>query len=185
MLRLTDMAQLIVQHAVKPGAFTIDATVGNGHDTLFLAERVGPTGTVIGFDIQAPALQAAQQRLVGLPQATLIHAGHERLAELLPAPAHGKLSAIMFNLGYLPGANKAIITQPQSTLQALTQALDNLTIGGVITLILYPAHPGGAQEAASVQSYAAQLPATFAVTACIRTNTTVPAPSLLVIERTR
>jgi predicted methyltransferase len=185
MLRLTDMAQLIVQHAVKPGAFTIDATVGNGHDTLFLADLVGPTGTVIGFDIQAPALHVAQLRLVGFPQVTLVHAGHERLTELLPAPAHGKLSAVMFNLGYLPGADKAIITQPQSTLQALTQALDNLTIGGVITLILYPAHPGGAEEMTTVLAYAAQLPATFAVTASTRTNATVPAPSLLIIERTR
>jgi predicted methyltransferase len=185
MLRATDLAQLIVRHAVKPGAATLDATVGNGHDTLFLANLVGPTGTVIGFDIQAPALQAAQQRLVGLPQVTLIHAGHERLAELLPAPAHGKLSAVMFNLGYLPGASKAIITQPHSTLQALAQALDHLTIGGVITLILYPAHPGGADEAARVAAFAAQLPTTFAVTASTRTNATVPAPSLLVIERTR
>jgi predicted methyltransferase len=185
MLRVTDMAQLIVRNAVKPGAFTIDATVGNGHDTLFLAELVGPSGTVIGFDIQAPALHVAQQRLVGFPQVTLVHAGHERLAELLPAPAHGKLSAVMFNLGYLPGAAKAIITQSGTTLQALTQALDHLTINGVVTLILYPAHPGGADEAAHVTAFAAQLPAPYAVTASNRTNATVPAPSLLIIERTR
>lgn len=185
MLRVTDMAQLIVRSTLKAGDIALDATVGNGHDTLFLADLVGTTGLVIGLDIQATALQVAQQRLVGFPQVTLVHAGHERLAELLPAPAYGKLSAVMFNLGYLPGADKAIITQPQSTLQALTQALDNLTIGGVITLILYPAHRGGADEAARVAAFAAQLPGTYAVTACTRTNATVPAPSLLIIERTR
>lgn len=185
MLRLTDMAQLIVRHAVKPGACVIDATVGNGHDTRFLAGLVGPTGTVIGFDIQAPALQVAQQRLAGLAQVKLLHAGHERLTECLPAPAHGQLSAVMFNLGYLPWASKAIITQSHTTLQALTQALEHLTISGVITLILYPAHPGGDEEAASVQTYVSQLSSAFAVTTCARANATVPAPSLLIIERIR
>lgn len=178
------MAQLVVAHVVKSGAHVVDATVGNGHDTLFLANLVGPTGSVTGFDIQAPALQVAQHRLIELPQVTLIHAGHERLSELMPTPAKANLSAVMFNLGYLPGADKAIITQPQSTLEALAQALDHLAVGGVITLIVYPAHPGGANEAAHVLAYAAQLPAPFAVTACNRTNATVPAPSLLVIERT-
>ncbi len=185
MMRLTEMAQLIVRHALQPGACVIDATVGNGHDTLFLADLVGPTGTVFGFDIQAPALQVAHQRLAGRAHVTLFHAGHERLTELLPVTAHGQLSAAMFNLGYLPGASKAIITQPQSTLQALTQALDHLRVGGVITLILYPAHPGGAEELASVLDHSAQLPASYAATCCTRTNATVPAPSLLVIQRTR
>ena len=37
---------------VEPGDFVIDATMGNGHDTAFLAELVGPSGEVFAFDIK-------------------------------------------------------------------------------------------------------------------------------------
>lgn len=182
MLRATEIAHLLMRQSVNPGDWVVDATVGNGHDTLLLAKRVGPTGRVIGFDVQETALAAAAERIDGMPQVTLIHAGHENLAEHLPVDGRERLAAAMFNLGYLPGASKEIVTRSETTLAALKQILTHLKMHGLVTLVLYPGHPGGGEEAEAVRSYAQQLPQAFAVTQHARINTLRPAPELIVIE---
>lgn len=182
-MRATEFAHLLMRQAVKPGDPVVDATVGNGHDTLFLAERVGPSGSVLGFDIQQAALTQAGKHVDGHPQVTLIHAGHEHLAEHLAANGYDRLAAVMFNLGYLPGAPKDIMTRTQTTLAALDQALSHLEIHGLVTLVLYPGHSGGAEEARAVRSYAQGLSQAFAVTHYARINSGRPAPELLAIER--
>jgi hypothetical protein len=88
----------------------------------------------------------------------------------------------MFNLGYLPGASKEIMTRSETTLAALKQALTHLKMHGLVTLVLYPGHPGGEEEAEAVRSYAQQLPQAFAVTGYARINSLSPAPELIVIE---
>ena len=60
---LTTLAQQAVAAVLGPGGLAVDATVGNGHDTLFLARRVAPRGRVFGFDIQPAALAGARRRL--------------------------------------------------------------------------------------------------------------------------
>lgn len=182
MLRATELAHLLMRQSLKPGDWVVDATVGNGHDTLLLAELVGSSGRVIGFDVQEAALAAATERVDGLPQVKLIHAGHENLAEHLPVDRHKRLAAVMFNLGYLPGASKEIMTRSETTLAALKQALTHLKMHGLVTLVLYPGHPGGEEEAEAVRSYAQQLPQAFAVTGYARINSLSPAPELIVIE---
>ncbi len=63
----------------------------------------------------------------------------------------------MFNLGYLPNANKAITTRTESTLQALEQACCALSAGGLITIICYPGHANGARETQAISDYLARL----------------------------
>ena len=46
--RLTAAAASWIELALFDGAVAVDATVGNGYDTLFLAHRVGPRGKVLG-----------------------------------------------------------------------------------------------------------------------------------------
>ena len=60
--RPTDLAHTILREAIRPGDTVIDATAGNGHDTVFLAEIVGSNGRVLAFDIQASAIEAARTR---------------------------------------------------------------------------------------------------------------------------
>src|SRR5690606_8250875 len=60
---ILSLSKQLIRQALQPGNAAVDATVGNGHDTLFLAETVGAAGRVYGFDIQAEALQAARRRL--------------------------------------------------------------------------------------------------------------------------
>ena len=185
MLRATDLAHVLIRPALASGAWAVDATVGNGFDTQFLAETVGSTGRVFGFDIQPEALVRAAERVADQPQVSLFHRGHERMEDTLPPEAKGRLAAVMFNLGYLPGAPKETITLPETTLPALSQALGMLARGGIISLLLYPGHPGGGDEASAVRAWLDGLPDTFAISQFRRLNSRQPAPELWLIERQR
>lgn len=138
----------IIEQVVRPGDTVVDATMGNGRDTLFLARLVGERGQVLAYDIQKEAVLKTTARLQGEncdQQVRLLHKGHETLEEeltLLQAP----VSAAMFNLGYLPGGNKAIVTQPETTIQALHGLRPYLKKGGVITLVIYTGHDQGKKE---------------------------------------
>lgn len=185
MMRTTDLAQLMLAQTLKAGDWAIDATVGNGHDTVWLAQRVGPEGRVFGFDVQREALAVAAERVRGHSQVTLIHAGHEWMRERLPPEAEGRIAAVMFNLGYLPGAAKDVITRTETTLAALEQALNWLSAGGIVTVAVYPGHAGGDGEADAVRNWARGLPGAFAASAHSRINARTAAPELVVIERVR
>ena len=49
------LARDVLSRAIQPGDRVIDATMGNGHDTLYLCEAVGPEGHVYAFDVQPQA----------------------------------------------------------------------------------------------------------------------------------
>jgi len=185
MMRATELAHALVQPALYDGAWVVDATVGNGHDTVWLAEAVGPEGRVFGFDIQAAALQRAGAAVHGMGRVCLVEAGHERMAELLPPEARGRIAAVMFNLGYLPGADKSLTTQTETTVLALSQAIEVVAVGGVVSVIVYPGHDGGAAEADAVRAWARGLPAAYAASVHARINARTVAPELILIERVR
>lgn len=151
---LTTQAQEAVRSVVSPGEIVIDATTGNGYDTQFLAELVGPSGTIYAFDIQPIALQKTRSRLEcsGILNVNLIQRCHSQMAEVVPREHHGLIAAVMFNLGYLPGADKQMTTTATTTSRAITWAITNLRRGGVVTIVAYTGHPGGADEADSVES---------------------------------
>lgn len=149
-------AQLILADRLRPGDVVVDATMGNGHDTLFLSQCVSPGGHVHAFDVQAAALDETRKR-VPAETSTLYLAGHETMREKLPAELHGHLAAIMFNLGYLPGSDKTCITRTETTLAALAQAIELLKPGGILTLAVYPGHEGGAEENREIAKWAAEL----------------------------
>lgn len=152
--RVTEIAHLLVRRCLSAGGRAIDATVGNGHDTLFLAGLVGHEGRVDGFDIQGEAIARTRVKSNGLPQIHLHHLGHERIAECVKEP----VGTVMFNLGYLPSGDKSVITRPCSTLPALDAAIPLLKKGGLLTVVVYPGHEGGREESAEVDDWFARLP---------------------------
>jgi len=50
--RVLQYAQQLLKATVEEGDTVVDATAGNGHDTLFLAQLVGDSGQVYAFDVQ-------------------------------------------------------------------------------------------------------------------------------------
>jgi predicted methyltransferase len=156
---ITFSKKLLAQ-ALGPGDAAVDATAGNGNDAVFLAGLVGPGGVVHCFDIQAEALTRTRARLedAGLLQAARLYAtGHEHLGDALPEAQRGRIKAVVFNLGFLPGGDASVVTRPETTLAALDASRELLDPGGVISVVCYTGHPGGLAEAQGVQAWCEAL----------------------------
>jgi predicted methyltransferase len=156
-IRVTERAQALAGEVLKPGDIAIDATAGKGRDTAFLAMAVGPKGHVHSFDVQAEAITATQNLIdaAGLNSlVTLHHRSHAEISEALPANHQHQVGAVLFNLGYLPGSDQKIVTQPASTLHALQAARDQIRPGGRIICVTYTGHPGGTDESNIVLQFA-------------------------------
>ncbi|MCY2974279.1 MAG: methyltransferase domain-containing protein [Planctomycetota bacterium] len=154
-MRLTQLAQDLVRARLGSRMIAVDATAGNGHDTLFLAQSVGPTGIVYAIDIQSASISATRQRIVdaGVDKSVvLIQASHDNWAAILSVEHYQKVDAVMMNLGYLPGGDQAIKTKPESTTKAIREAFDWLKPDGILTVLAYIGHPGGMEECAVVRS---------------------------------
>lgn len=153
---LTRLAHELLRQHLRPGDIAIDATAGNGHDTLFLAQQVGSQGSVHAYDIQVQALQTTRDRLKHAACGARVHlheTSHEHLLETLPDDYPGQISAITFNLGYLPGSDHRITTRSESTMAALQQSLKLLRRGGVLSILAYRGHPGGQEEADRIDQW--------------------------------
>ncbi len=150
------LAADILREVVQPGDTVVDATLGNGHDTLLLSQLVGENGHVIGFDVQEQAVAHARARLEEqgvAARCTLFCLGHEHMAERVAAPVR----AVVFNLGWLPGGDKRITTRWETTHAAVDAALRLLMQGGVCTICAYPGHAAGDEERAALTAYLSSL----------------------------
>lgn len=158
MIRLTQYAQQRIGETLPVGGLAIDATAGNGHDTLFLARHVGPTGRVIAIDNQAIAIENTRERLANesIENVELILGNHAELHELIAANAVSSgdvvssVDAVMFNLGYRPGGDEQQTTTAESSRSAIDDAIELLKPNGLLSVIAYPGHPEGQRETAAV-----------------------------------
>lgn len=152
--RPTALAHWLAERALAAGDVAVDATCGNGHDTLALARLVGPKGRVTAFDIQPAALEVTRRALAAADlddgRVRLVHDCHTRLAAHV---APGSAAWVMFNLGYLPGGERAVTSHTDTTLAALDAARAVLRPGGVLAVTCYPGHPEGALEARAVEHW--------------------------------
>lgn len=177
------LAADVLRAIICEGDTVVDATLGNGHDTLMLAGLVGETGRVIGFDVQPDAVASAAARLEdnGLRQRCVLHCtGHQHMAELVEGPVR----AVAFNLGWLPGGDKSITTHWDTTHAAVQAALSLLVKGGVCTICAYPGHAAGDEERAALMDYLASLrPQEFNVLHQRFLNAGPGAPECFVIQK--
>jgi Putative rRNA methylase len=184
-IKLTRVASDWVAGRLQQGGFAVDATVGNGYDTLFLAHRVGKTGKVLGFDVQKTALNNASEliRFAGsLDQVRLILGCHSGMASALSG--YPRVDAAMFNLGYLPRGDHRIVTRPSTTIPALSTLLDRLSLQGRISIMAYRGHPEGPGEYEAVAKFIQALSdLVFRVREIAGSNDNDRAPRLFLIEK--
>lgn len=141
---MTNLSPIIVKNrellmAFHPYRHVIDATVGNGHDSLFLAPLCEQLD---GIDIQPLAIRRAHERLAPF---THVHLHQDNFTNI----AHyrtDRLDLVCFNLGFLPGASKTIRTEVNETIPAVLEAYHCLVEGGHLSIAVYPRHPGGQDE---------------------------------------
>lgn len=154
-MRLTERVHDRLKAHLRPGDFAVDATAGNGHDSLLLAELVGASGRVCSVDIQAAAIDATRKRLQAadcLKQVQLIEESHATALAAL-REATPRAAAIVFNLGYLPGSDKAVQTEAADTLAALDASAALLAPNGLLAVTAYRGHPGGQLEHEAVAGW--------------------------------
>lgn len=184
---ITEIAQRILLPDIREGDVVVDATAGNGHDTLFLARAIGEAGHVYACDIQPEALAATHRLLEKHGVAGRVEVAlrcHRELKRMVPDELHGKIAAAVFNLGYLPGGDKSITTATETTLLAVEAAFALLRPLGHLCVVIYPGHPAGASEAEAVTVWATSLPAILAHVAEYRmVNRSATSPLLLHIQK--
>lgn len=154
--KILEFAHSLLEKAISPNDTVVDATVGNGYDTEFLAKLVGQNGHVYGFDIQEKALNHAKDYLDKknlLTNITLFNKGHETIKETIPSHLFGNISAAIFNLGYLPGGDKQIVTQSSTTISAIKQLLEIMRPEAILVVVIYHGHPEGAIERDEVLNF--------------------------------
>jgi len=185
-MRLTERVHHDLKQCLHQGDVVIDATAGNGHDTLFLAQTVGEQGKVFSFDVQAQALEKTRQRVQKqshIAAVIYVHSGHENMQSELPLSYHGHIQAIVFNLGYLPQADHAITTTATTSLDAIQQGCDLLCLGGMISILAYTGHEGGREEAEAIKQWLLTLHENFEFDIEIPQNTKLSPPEYIFIRK--
>jgi tRNA1(Val) A37 N6-methylase TrmN6 len=179
------MAHKLIMPRLAKATLAIDATAGNGNDTLFLAKNSPVETTIWAFDIQPQAITKTHLLLKQhgfTHKVRLIQDDHAKLATYIDQP----IDIVMFNLGYLPGGDHARSTCPTTTLQAIQQVLQLLTVGGLITITAYPGYEHGKQEHYALNQYLTGLKQqAFTVASWTMVNQVNSPPVLYVIEKRR
>lgn len=186
-LRITDLVWTFLKPVINEGDIVMDATAGNGYDTLKLAQSVGSNGCVFALDLQETAVSNTRALLDEkglLDRVRLFQDDHTRFDIYLKEAAVDSLKAIVINLGYLPGGSRQLVTKTESSQQLLEKCLLYLADEGLITVCLYPGHPEGEKEAIALLEWANQLKKPFIAHHFKTLNRNQP-PSLLIIQKMR
>lgn len=155
--QITKWCQELLRVQVPENGFYIDATTGNGHDTLFLCGLAKEQGHVLGFDIQQQALDHTREMLVRNQmedRAELICDSHVNMGQYAEKES---ADAICFNFGYLPGGDHALATKPGTSLEAIREGLKLLKKGGVMSLCIYSGGDSGFEERDVILSFLRDL----------------------------
>lgn len=171
------LTHAFLERTLALGGFFVDATCGNGNDTEFLCRLAGPGGRVLALDVQQKAVDATNARLAAAGLAEVgraVRADHARLGQLVH---RGSADCVVFNFGYLPGADHTLFTVPQSSLPAVEAALEALKPGGVLAACLYSGGPNGSGEKRALLEYFRGLPpAEYTLLVCEFANWAPTAP---------
>lgn len=179
-----ELARFYWKMVLQAEDWAIDATCGNGKDTVQLGKF--PLGGVIGLDKQQIAIENTRSLLKN----NLQKEQYEKMHLFCTSHTHFPLLAyerpirlIIYNLGYLPGSDKKITTITEDTLKSFTSALELLIPGGLITICCYPGHEEGAKEQTFLIQKAQQLsPSRYII--CHHTwPNKYNSPSLLLIQK--
>ena len=177
----SEMARLVWDRYININSIAVDATCGNGNDTLYLAQRVRH---VYGFDIQKPAINNTEDLLKEnqLENCTLICDGNENIDKYVD----GSINLAVYNLGYLPKGDKNITTTAERTISSLEKVLNMLSVNGLVSITLYWGHPEGKEERERVLEYVRKLDGSlFHVLYMQLINQENTPPELLFITRKR
>lgn len=185
-MKMTALAHLIWKKYLTKGASVIDATCGNGLDTLFLAKQIldKDEGKLYAFDIQKEAIDCAKRHTKDHLSSSIYSRIDFRCAshETFVGIEEESIQLICYNLGYLPGGNKEIITSKETTIKSVKAAIDLLKKGGLISLLCYIGHEGGQVEYEAIDQFVDGLDKRRFFSFKIKSNARL-CPLLLFVEK--
>ncbi len=195
-VKTTSLVMHIVANYISKGDFVVDCTMGNGYDTLSLSRLAGADGIsenggkVLAFDIQDAALDATRKYLKANGIEDLKKAGirlvkdsHANMRTYLSKVSEAP-SAIVFNLGFMPGQDKSILTRKDSTMIAVKDAIELVKEDGIVAVTTYSGHPEGAEENEVIHEFFKSLPSKKYHVAYINmVNQKKSAPSVFLVTR--
>lgn len=154
---ISDLSHIFIQNLTDGCGIYVDATAGNGYDTLFIAKMLKEDGFIYSFDISEKAVFNTQKLLcdndIKSENIKIINDSHENIDKYI---ADKKITAAIFNLGYLPNSDKNTATVAKSTICALEKILNMLADKGVVTICSYIGHDNREEDSA-VSSYLLSL----------------------------
>jgi len=141
-----------IKKVIDKDSVTIDATMGNGNDTLFLSQN---SKKVYGFDIQEKAIENTKKLLQKneVKNVILINDSHSNIDAYVKEP----VKCVMFNLGYLPRYNHSISTNHMSTITGIKKSMKLLTKSGLISIVIYHGKDSGFVEKDKVLNFISQI----------------------------
>ena len=147
----------VMSRHVKHGDFCIDATAGNGWDTLFLCELTGKTGKVIAFDIQTQAIENTRKRIEEAGFSDICSVQHDSHSNMELYAEAESASLVCFNFGWLPGGDHNINTNAATSIEAIRKGLDILRHGGLMSMCIYYGRETGIDERDAILEYVKSL----------------------------
>lgn len=152
-----EFSHWVIDNCICNYDILIDATCGNGYDSMYLAYKINDGGKLYLFDIQKEAINNTKRKLTKIENREFntiyINDGHQYLDKYIKEP----IDCIIYNLGYLPGLNKRIKTKKESTILSLKKSLKLLNNKGLIILVIYSGHQNGELERNAVIDLASNL----------------------------
>ncbi len=161
---------------VSKNDVVVDATIGNGNDTLLLANLAS---FVYGFDIQKDALNNTKKLLDSnnISNYKLIKDSHLNLYNYL-----SDFKGVVFNLGYLPKGDKTVTTKEEVTIETLRLIANKITANSFIIMTVYVGHKEGIKESVSIKEFLKRLDESFNV--LVHSNESSPlSPYVVIIEK--
>lgn len=149
----SDICDFYIDSLIGEGDAVVDATVGNGNDTLKLSRAVGENGRVYGFDIQQAAIESAKNQPYPYDNVSFFNASHSDM-DMYVSEA---VRAVVFNLGYLPGGDHTIATRFETTIPAIEKSMSLIMPGGVVILVIYSGGDTGFEESDGVMRYLKEI----------------------------
>ena len=153
-----EVNQIFLPQFSFDGMVALDATAGNGHDTLLLSTLAGKEGRVIAMDVQSAALDNTKALLEKESKFNNVKLVLDSHANALSYLNGQNLQLAVFNLGYLPGGDKSITTNAEDVIAALNDLFPVLLSGGAVFVTVYPGHLPGQKEACLLEEYFSRLP---------------------------
>ncbi|WP_101772931.1 tRNA (mnm(5)s(2)U34)-methyltransferase [Peptostreptococcus faecalis] len=184
---VNSMFKFLADSKIFPGAVVLDATLGKGNDFIYMMNIAGDSGYGYGFDIQENAIKITKSNLDNnlknknkYNNIEIINDGHQNLDKYVDK----KIDFASFNLGYLPGSDHKIITNPNTTIEAISKLIPHIKQNGLICIASYVSHPGGMEESIKVTEYVEQLEQQkFNVIKINLINQKNSPPNLIIIEK--